>query len=85
MFLESADLVKHDLMFVFLLQPTSPEVPRSAMALSETGAVVAWPSLGDAKGPQRKKQSLSAPVTPSKKVHYGLNNTPFFFRSCDKV
>lgn len=38
------------------------------MALSQTGAVVAWPSLGDAKGPQKKKQSVSAPVTPSRKA-----------------
>ena len=56
------------LKLVLLLQPPSPEVPRSAVALSETDTVVAWPSLGDAKGPQKKKQSLSAPVTPSKKV-----------------
>ena len=65
------------LTFEILLQPTSPEVPRSAVALSETGAVVAWPSLGDAKGPQKKKQSLSAPVTPSKKVPAPINTYPY--------
>jgi len=35
--------------------------PASAV-LSQEG--VAWPSLGDAKQPHRKKQSASAPTTP---------------------
>lgn len=52
-----------------LLQPASPEVPLSAVALSETGAAIAWPSLGAAKWTQKKKQSTSAPATPvSRKV-----------------
>ncbi|BDA41797.1 probable La-related protein 1 at C-terminar half [Coccomyxa sp. Obi] len=44
--------------------PPSPEIPRSAVALSETGSAVAWPSLGAAKETQKKKMSISAPATP---------------------
>ena len=47
------------------MQPTSPDVSQSAVALSETGGAVAWPSLGAAKETNRKKTvSVSAPSTP---------------------
>ena len=45
------------------LQRTCPEVSEAAVALSETGTNVSWPSLGDAKGP-KKKITVSAPTTP---------------------
>ena len=45
------------------MQPTSPDLSEAAVALSETGTNVSWPSLGDAKGP-KKKTSMSAPTTP---------------------
>ena len=46
------------------MQPTSPDISQSAVALSETGGAVAWPSLGAAKETSRKKTSVSAPTTP---------------------
>lgn len=63
------------LLFYVRLQPPSPEIPRSAVALSETGSAIAWPSLGAAKETQKKKMSISAPATPvSRKVGLPSNS-----------
>ena len=42
-------------LFTAFSQPTSPDKSQSAVALSETGTAVAWPSLGAAKESSREK------------------------------